>query len=115
MPPIYATVTMTAVSKTAGTASPWIPLNQFAQPFNASFGVVAVPDQGEITFSVQHTFDNVFDPRVTPTAFDHSTVSGKTASIDGNYAFPIAAIRIVVASGSGTAPYATLTVRQAGL
>ena len=46
MAPVFAAVTMTAVSKTAGTASPWIPLNMFAQPFNASFGVVAVPDQG---------------------------------------------------------------------
>ena len=115
MSPLYTSVTMTAVSKTAGTASPWIPLNQFAQPFNVGFGVVAVPDQGEITYTVQHTFDDVFDPRVTPVAFDHSTVSGKTASIDGNYAFPIAAIRIVVMSGSGTAPYATLKVRQTGL
>ena len=115
MAPVFATATVTAVSKTAGTASPWIPLNQYAQPFNASFGVVAVPDQGEITYKVQHTFDNVFDPTVTPTAFDHSTATGKTANADGNYAFPIAAIRLQVVSGSGTAPYVTLTVRQAGL
>lgn len=113
-PPIYASVTVTAVSKTSGTASPWIPLNPSANPFAVGFGVVATPDQGEITYKVQHTFDNVFDPTITPVAFDHSTVSGKTTSVDGNYAYPVSAIRLVVMSGSGTAPYATLSVRQAG-
>lgn len=118
--PIFSQVTVTAAGTAATTASPWIPLNQYAQPFNVGFGVITNPGTGHLTYTVQHTFDNVFDPSVSARAFDHSVVSGKSATaastqIDGNYAFPVAAIRLQIVSGSGTSPSATLLVRQAGL
>lgn len=60
---------------------------------------------GTGTYKVQHTFDNVQDSTVTPTWFDHPIVTGKTATSDGNYAFPIRALRLTCTaytSGGGT-------------
>lgn len=106
--PIDATRTLTS----AASASTWIPMNQYAVPFNVGFGVVKT-GTGDITFTVQHTFDNVLAGD-TATAFDHSEVSGQTASVDGNYAYPVAAIRLNVTAVSGVAT-AALRVKQAGV
>ena len=114
--PAFTKVTLNqaigGTATTASTATSWIPLNQHTSPFNVGFGVVPGTTQGSNTFSVQHTFDNVFDSSVTPVAFDHSTVSGKTAKIDGNYAFPVAAVRLIVVSASSLDQNITLFVRQ---
>lgn len=105
-----------AVTTASGTAlvtsTSWIPLNQHQTPFNVSFGVVKTGN-GEITFRVQHTFDDVLDPNVTPTAFTHADVSAATASVDGNYAYPIKAIRLSTVSASSSSAL-SLTVLQAG-
>ena len=47
----------------------------------------------------------------SPTWFDHPTVVGLSANADGNYAFPVTAIKLVIGSGSGTV---ALTLVQAG-
>lgn len=106
--PVFSEVTTVATA----TATRWIPLDQFETPFNVGFGVVK-SGGGNRTFSVQHTFDNIFDPNVTPSAFTHADVTAATASIDGNYAFPVAAVRLNVASGSGSAQ-CRFVVRQTG-
>jgi len=85
------------------------PMNTHTSPFNVGFGVTV---SGTITYSVQHTFDNVFDATVTPTWFNHPTVNGLSAQADGNYAFPVSAIRIIGTAGSGTA---TMHLIQAGI
>ena len=82
------------------TASPWLPLNLYAVPFNVSFGVI-VHSSGQTTFRVQHTFDDVFDPDVSVRAFTHADVTAATANIDGNYAYPVRAVRIQSVSASG--------------
>lgn len=70
--------------------------------FAIGFGCV-VSAGGSLTYKVQHTFD---DPNgATPTWFDHPFVTGQTANKDGNYAFPIRALRLNVTgfvSGSVT-------------
>ena len=109
--PVFSKRAGTATANGSGSATGWIPLNQFETPFNVGFGVTV---QGSAKFSVQHTFDDVADSTVTPTAFDHSTVSGKSAAIDGNYAFACAAVRLQIVSASGN-DGATLIVRQVGL
>ena len=96
------------VSKTGTGSSAIIPMNLDSTPFNVGFGVVAT---GTVTYTVQHTFDNPWTT-TNPVWFDHPTVAGETASADGNYAFPVAAIKVVVTAGSGTAQ---LTVIQAGI
>jgi hypothetical protein len=83
-------------------------IDHLAENFAVGFGVVR---SGDCTFKVQHTFDNIWDPRVTPTWFDHSSVFGKTANTDGNYAFPVRGIKVVITAGSTGS--AVMTVLQA--
>ena len=66
--------------------------------FNVGFGVVV---DGTVTYTVQHTFDGV-------NWFDHEFVVGGTANDDGNYAFPVASIRLNVTAGGGTATLTTI-------
>lgn len=90
------------------TNSPAIPLNIHADNFQVGLGCIVSPG-AVLTYKVQHTFDDVFDSTVTPNWFDHSAITGKTASIDGNYAFPVTAIRLVVtAYTSGSVSMAVL-------
>lgn len=69
---------------------------------------------GTVNYTVQQTLDNVFDPAVTPTWFDHpdTNLVAQTVNRQGNYAYVPAAVRLVVNSGSGTA---RLTIIQAGI
>jgi hypothetical protein len=55
-----------------------------------------------VTYSVQHTFDDLYNPAVTPVWFNHAFVNGATTSQDGNYAFPISAMRLNVTAGTGS-------------
>lgn len=99
----------TIKSVTGVGSSAAIPMDTYICPFNVGIGVTIT---GTVTYTVQHTFDNVLDSSVTPVWFDHPTLTG-SASLDGNYAFPVAAIRVTNAAGSsGTTK---LTVIQAGL
>jgi len=84
-----------------------IPVDYRAQVFQIGFACV-VSSGASLTYTVQHTFDDVFSPTFNPataTWFNHSAVVGETASKDGNYAFPFTAIRLSVSahtSGSVT-------------
>ncbi len=92
----------------AGPSNP-IPVS-FMEMFQVGFGVVIT---GTATFKVQHTFDDIFDPTVIPTWFDHPVVTGQTANKDGNYAYPIAALRLNVTTyGSGTATLTALSASR---
>ena len=110
---IYATQQISNAANTAAltSAGPWIPMNHLAQPFNVGFGVRV---GGTLTYSVEHTFQDIYQVGVSAVAFRHSDVSLKTANLDGNYAFPVFAIRLNVGTVavSGTA---ILHVIQAGL
>jgi hypothetical protein len=99
-------MTPSVVSKTGTGASAWIPVDYRQQVMNLGLGIVAT---GTITYDIEHTYDNVMDSTVTPTAFKHPTITGQTASKDGTYSSPIRAVRLNVTAGTGTA---TLTVLQ---
>jgi len=91
----------------AGTTA-WIPVDYKQAPFNV--GLAVTLGGASLTYSVEHTFDDVYDSAITPTAFTHAFVASQTTQMDGNYAFPIRAIRLnVTAYTSGTA---TLTILQ---
>lgn len=95
------------VSKTGVGSSSAIPMNTNISPFNVGFGVVV---SGTVNYTVQHTFD---DPAVGFTTwFSHPTVASQTANADGNYAFPVTGVKVLVNSGSGSA---TLNLVQAGI
>ena len=95
------------VSKTGVGSSSALVMNTNISPFNVGFGVVVT---GTVTYSVQHTFD---DPAVGFTTwFSHPTVANQTANADGNYAFPVTGIKVLVTAGTGTA---TMNLVEAGI
>ena len=91
-------------SGTGSTA--WIPLDYKQNPFNIGLGIVV---NGTITYDIEHTFDDVFDATITPVAFKHSSLTAQTTNKDGNYAFPVRAIRVNNTAGTGST---TLTILQ---
>ena len=97
------------------TASNVIPLDQYISPFNIGLGV-SLSAGASLTYTVQHTFDDVWASDFNPATanwFSHATMVNKNTSFDGNYAYPVTAIRLnVTAWTSGTA---TLTAVQAGI
>ena len=99
----YTTQQISNAANTAANTSsgPWIPMNHHCQPFNVAFGVRT---GGTLTYSVQHTFHNV-QSGGSAVAFTHADVSLKSTNLDGNYAFPVRAIRLTVntVAVSGTA------------
>ena len=68
------------------------------QGFYVGFGAIV---SGTATYTVQHTFDGV-------NYFDHEFVAAATDNQDGNYAYPVASIRINLTSGSGTVVLTTI-------
>ncbi len=95
------------VSKTGVGSSSALVMNTNSTPFNVGFGVVV---SGTVTYTVQHTFD---DPATGFTTwFSHPTIAAKTDNQDGNYAFPVTGIKVLVTAGSGTA---TMNLVQAGI
>lgn len=95
-----------SVIQTGVGDSAWLKLDINKNPFQVSF----VADvTGTATYSVQHTLHSVDGG--TPTVFDHPDVTAATADADGNYAFPVVAVRVHVTSGAGSVQ---LTVIQAG-
>jgi hypothetical protein len=85
-------------------------MNTNCTPFNVGFGVVT---SSTVNYTVQHTFDDPamgFDENTT--WFDHPTIADLATDADGNYAFPVTAIRITVNSGGGSV---VMKVVQAGI
>jgi hypothetical protein len=97
------------LTKTGTGASNIGVLDHYRSPFNVGVGVVV---SGTATYTLQHTFDDILAEGVTPVWFDHVDLDGLSANADGNYAFPVRAVRINVTAGSGTV---TATVIQAGM
>jgi hypothetical protein len=97
------------VAKTGSGSSATVPLDHYQNPFQVGIGVVV---SGTVNYTIQHTFDDVFDSAVTPTWFSHPTLASLAANSDGNYAFPVRAVKVLVNSGTGTA---TATIVQAGM
>lgn len=95
------------VSQTGVGSSSNIVVNTNVTPVNIGFGVVVT---GTVTYTVQHTFD---DPAVGFTTwFSHPTVVDETTNQDGNYAFPVTGVKLLVTAGTGTA---ALKLIQAGI
>lgn len=86
------TVTQSGV----GSSTP-IVMDTNKNPFNVGFGVIKT---GTVNYTVQHTFDDPFGS--ISTWFNHPTVAAQIANADGNYAFPVTAIRVTMNSGDGS-------------
>lgn len=102
------------VSVTGTGTSPVIYMDYFQNPFQVSVACIIGAAAG--TFSVQHTLDFplVYSPTfngvsgqinnatATATWFNNSGITAQTTSITGNYAFPVAAIRLNVLNAVAT-------------
>jgi hypothetical protein len=69
-------------------------------PFNVGMGV-KLSAGAVLTYTVEHTFDDIQDPTITPVPFSNSGLTSLSANDDGNYAFPVKAIRLTVDSYTG--------------
>ena len=99
------------VTTSGVSVSPPIPIDQYLNPTNIGLAVVI---NGAVTYTVEHTFDDVyatdFDP-LTATWFPHPTLQGQSANMDGNFAFPPTGVRLNQTAGAGSA---ILNLIQAG-
>jgi hypothetical protein len=66
-------------------------VDTFVSPFNIGFGCVVT---GTATYSMEHSFDGV--------NWFLSAVNSTTTNQDGNYAFPVQYVRLIVTAGTGT-------------
>lgn len=96
------------ITVTGTGTSAWIPLDNKQAPFNVGIGCVIV--SGTATYSVEHTFDDIWDTTVTPVAFQNSGITAQTTNKDGNYAAPVKAIRLNVTAGAS--PVVAMTIIQ---
>lgn len=105
---------MRAVRVTTGpgvSVSEVVPIDQYLNPTNIGLAVVV---SGSVTYTVEHTFDDVFATDFNPataTWFPHPTLQALTASADGNFAFPPTGVRLNQTLGAGSA---ILNLIQAG-
>lgn len=97
----------TAAAVTAGTntvgSTPWIGVNWHSPIINIGIGVQVT---GTVNYTVQHTFDdpnNLPSGVSFPATFNHPSLQSLTASGDGDYIYPIIAMRLLINSGTGTA------------
>lgn len=105
MPSAPFRVTQTGVSTTAGFTNVFFP-DYYVRPFNIGLGCVV--NSTTVTYSVQHTFDYL--PTIltsgfvssNATWFNNSGITAATSNQDGNYAYPVTAIRLNVTGGSST-------------
>jgi hypothetical protein len=93
------------------STSPVVPIDQYLNPTNIGLGVDVT---GVATYTVEHTFDDVFAETFNPATavwFPHPTLAGLLVDADGNYAFPPTGVRLNQTAGAGSA---ILNLIQAG-
>lgn len=99
----------TSITISATGATAWIPVDYTQANFNLGIQVV-VSGGASLTWAVQITSDDIYDPAVTPTA---TTVAAPldtgTATEISNITIPCRAVRLNTTILSGTA---TITVIQ---
>lgn len=94
-----------------GVTAP-IPMDQYISPFNVGLGIAP---SDTATYTVQHTFDDPFASDFDPATaqwFNHPDLTSESGLNDGNYAFPVRAIRLNVSASSGSVNF---WVAQAGI
>ena len=106
---MYQTIISIRISKaSAGTvsvgtngvgASRVVMMDYFQNPFNVGIGCTL--NSGAANYTVQHTFDDVFNTNAT-NWFSNSGITAKSANQDGNYAYAIRGIRLLINSGTGS-------------
>ena len=92
-----------------------------ADPFAIGIGVTTSSCLC-MTYSVQHTFDNIFENAIPGQTLvlssnalwrNHTSLTALSSTADGNYAFPVIGVRLAV-TASSCLNSAKLTLIQAG-
>lgn len=117
----FKTVTRVAISAAATGAlqvgtngvgeTAWKMLDTFVDMMNIGLSVIVT---GTINYTMNYTYEDPNNPITaggSPTAWPLTALSAKTANAEGSILFPIAAVQLVVNSGTGSA---TLVVVQSG-
>jgi hypothetical protein len=92
----------------AATAhTPWVALNVLPAAFNTSVAVQLV--SGSLNYDVQHTLDDLTEAAI---GFNHTGITGSTASDYDGYTNPVRGVRVDV--NSHTSGVFTFKVLQAG-
>jgi hypothetical protein len=102
------------ISISCGVTTPYVP-DYMVRPFNIGLGVT-MPSSGTSTYNVEHTFDYTGSSAFLSSNaiwFQHSTLSALSSNANGNYAFPVSAIRLNVTANSSS-QLTTMTLMQAG-
>lgn len=114
MPSNRYSITITGISSTSGYMVPYFP-DYMVRPFNVGIGCV-MNSTGQV-YTVEHSFDYTGGSSTfissNATWFPNSGITAKTTNQDGNYAFPVSAIRVQSSAGSSSGTV-TLTIIQAG-
>jgi len=98
------TKTLTSV----GTSTPLL-TNPHISPFNIGF--VASISGTVSSYTINYSMDDPYSATGLVNWFP-TTISGASAAANGNIAFPITALQIVITTGTGTV---TLVATQAGI
>lgn len=102
-------MTPQVISLSAAGSTAWIPVDYKQNPFNIDVAVV-LSNTPNLTYKVEYTLDDIFNPAITPTAFSHSTLVGLTANGQAPITYNVRAIRLTITAWtSGTA---TMTALQ---
>jgi hypothetical protein len=107
----------TAAAITAGTSSigssPWKLVNWHVTPINIGLAVIVT---GTVNYTVEYTYSdptNTYpDPLGFPVPFSVSALASKATTLDSNIIIPVAAVRLTINSGTGSAE---LIILQAGI
>lgn len=96
------------------STSDWVQISASTYSgWNGTYAVASITDQNNFVVTVADAGDASGEAYVqTARVINHPDIAAETASADGNYEFPPAAVRLIVTAY--TAGYVDLTVIQAG-
>lgn len=104
------TLSVSNTTTGATTSSPYI-INWKARNFGIGLGLTMTASKG-MAVDIEHSFDNPWEGSGLTTWHKHEAMTGKTTTDDGNYAYPITAIRIAVTAQTAANGAATLKIVQ---
>jgi hypothetical protein len=103
------------IRKTLSAAGSTTPIPVDLYPYTAISVAVILAASSTLTYTVEHTYDDVFaqgfDP-ATATWFPNADLAGDTANGESRYLSPVTAIRLRISSYSSGS--ATIVVLQTG-
>lgn len=107
----FLTVTSVVPSATIGAdtmdigysdvcVGPTYPVNYRQNPVNIGMQITIT---GTISYTIQHTLDDPFSSSQSAVWANHDSLAAATASADGNYAYPLRAVRLLINSSTSGA------------